>query len=202
VLHALTELNGLIRRVPQVQTLASLLDSQGQATALYWPALGHTLQHGFTLKTREPETARDPVNIMVNVTTSLLARDVGVAIGRAALHPGFGCLHATQDYQDAAVLDLMEEFRAPLAESVVVQAINSRAVGHDAFEPRTDGGVRLKSGSYAALVRAYERAVAREVASRRDGRRRTWRGIMLDQALALAAHVEGRGRYAPYVIDY
>jgi CRISPR-associated protein Cas1 len=84
----------------------------------------------------------------------------------------------------------------------VVQAINSRAVGADAFEPREDGGVRFASGGYAAMVRVYERAVAREVASRRDGRRRTWRGIMLDQALALAAHVEGRAPYAPYVIDY
>lgn len=202
VLHALTELNGIIRRLPQVSPLAALMGFEGQATALYWPALARTLDHGFQLKTREREDVRDPVNIMLNVTASLLARDVGVAIGRASLHPGFGCLHATADYRDAAVFDLMEEFRAPLAESVVVQAINSRALGHDDFEPRTDGGVRLKSGRYAALVRVYERAVAREVASRRDGRRRTWRGIMLDQALALVAHVEGRGRYAPYVIDY
>jgi CRISPR-associated protein Cas1 len=102
------------------------------------------------------------------------------------------------------VFDLMEEFRAPLAESVVVQAVNSRAVGHGAFEARSDGagGMRLKSDGYGALVRVYERAVAREVKSRRDGRRRTWRGIMLDQALGLAAHFEGREKYAPYVIDY
>ncbi len=202
ILRALTDLNGVIRRIPHVDSLAALLGHEGQATALYWPALGRTLQHGFQLKTREREEVRDPVNILLNITASLLARDVGVAVARAALHPGFGCLHATEDYRDSAVLDLMEEFRAPLAESVVVQAINSRAVGHDAFEPRPDGGVRLKSGAYGAMVRVYERAVAREVASRRDGRRRSWRGIMLDQALALAAHVEGRGRYAPYVIDY
>jgi CRISPR-associated protein Cas1 len=202
VVQALTELNGIIRRLPQVENLASLMGFEGHATALYWPALGRTLQHGFQLKTREREDVRDPVNIMLNVTASLLARDVGVALGRAALHPGFGCLHSTQDYRDAAVFDLMEEFRAPLAESVVVQAINSRAVGNDVFEQRIDGGMRLKSEGYASIVRVYERAVAREVASRRDGRRRTWRGIMIDQALGLAAHVEGRGRYVPYVIDY
>ena len=70
------------------------------------------------------------------------------------------------------------------------------------FEPRGDGGVRLRSTGYASMIRVYERAVAREVASRRDGKRRTWRGIMLDQALSLAAHVEGRGDYRPYVLDY
>ena len=205
ILHALTGLNGIIRAAPKADSLAALMGYEGQATALYWPAFGRALDHGFTLKTRERADVRDPVNILLNVTASLLARDVAVALARASLHPGFGILHATEDYRDAAVFDLMEEFRAPLAESVVVQAINSRAVGHGAFEARVDGdagGVRLKSEGYAALVRVYERAVAREVKSRRDGRRRTWRGIMLDQALGLATHFEGRERYAPYVIDY
>ncbi|KAB2874157.1 MAG: CRISPR-associated endonuclease Cas1, partial [Pseudorhodoplanes sp.] len=205
VLHALTEMNGIIqrlKRIPTLSSLSSLTGHEGNATRLYWPALGLCLLHGFRLRKREREDVRDPVNIMLNVMASLLARDIGVALTRAALHPGFGCLHGTEDYRDAAVYDLMEEFRAPLAESTVVQAVNTRAVGHDDFEPRGDGGLRLKSSGYAALVRAYERAAGREVESRRDGRRRTWRGIMLDQALLLAAHFEGRAHYAPYVIDY
>jgi CRISPR-associated protein Cas1 len=207
-LKALAELNAVLRKLPHVTDLAVLMGHEGEATALYWPAFGRMLAHGFRLGpperpgTRVREDVCDPVNILLNVTAALLARDVAVALSRAALHPGFGALHATEDYRDACVFDLMEEFRAPLAESPVAQAINSRAVGEAAFEPRSDGGVRLKSEGYAAMVRVYERAVAREVKSRRDGKRRTWRGIMLDQALGLAAHVEGRGTYAPYVIDY
>ncbi len=200
-LQALTELNGLIRRIPHAATLASLMGFEGHATALYWPALARMFDHGFALKTREREDVRDPINILLNVTAGLLARDIGVALHRAGLHPGFGCLHATEDYRDAAVYDLMEEFRAPLAESTVVQAINTRAIGADSFET-VSGGVRLKSDGYKAMVRTYERAVAREVASKRDGRRRTWRGIMLDQSYGLAAHFDGRARYTPYVIDY
>jgi CRISPR-associated protein Cas1 len=200
-LRALADLNGIIRKLPQVTALASLMGHEGQATALYWPALGRMLNYGFTLKVRLREKVCDPINIMLNVTASLLARDVGVAVMRAALHPGFGCLHATEDYRDSTVLDLMEEFRAPLAESVVVRAVNIRAIGDADFEPFGEG-VRLRAGAYGKIVRLYERAVAREVASLRDGRRRTWRGIMLDQALTLVAHVEGRGSYRPYVIDY
>ncbi|EJW09347.1 CRISPR-associated protein Cas1 [Rhodovulum sp. PH10] len=208
VLKALADINALLRRLPQADTLAALMGHEGRATALYWPALSRLFAHGFRLgpagepPRRVREIVRDPVNILLNVAAALLARDVAVAAVRAGLHPGFGLLHATDDHRDACVFDLMEEFRAPLAESPVVQAINGRAIGDAAFEPRPDGGVRLKSEGFAAMVRAYERAVAREVKSLRDGRRRTWRGIMLDQALGLAAHVEGRETYAPYVIDY
>ena len=202
VVKRLTELNGLIRQIGVPATLAELMGHEGHAAALFWPAFGRMLGQGFTFTVRRRDPPVDEVNIMLNVTASLLTRDITVALERAGLHPGFGQLHASDDGADAAVYDLMEEFRAPLSESVVAQAINSRSLSAAEFESRTDGGVRLKSAGYASLLRVYERSVAREVASRRDGKKRTWRGIMVDQALALAAHVEGRGNYEPYLLDY
>jgi hypothetical protein len=62
--------------------------------------------------------------------------------------------------------------------------------------------VRLKPDGYKKILRLYEHAAERAVTSRRDGKKRRWRGIMVDQALLLAAHVEGRARYEPYVLDY
>lgn len=202
VLSALAVLNRVIRAVPHAASLAEAMGREGEAGAAYWPALGSLLEHGFAFTKRVREGDIDPVNILLNVTASLLARDIAVAVCRAGLHPGFGCLHSSADYRDACVFDLMEEFRAPLAESAVVRAVNGRAVGLSDFEGRPGGGAKLRPGAYAAVARAYEQAVGREVRSQRDGRRRTWRGIMLDQALRLAAHVEGRERYRPYVIDY
>jgi CRISPR-associated protein Cas1 len=202
VLNALAELNGLVRRLPAGTTLAELLGFEGQGAAIFWPAFGRLLGHGFALETRRREGPLDAVNIMLNVTASLLARDIAIALDRAGLHPGIGMLHATNDGAEAAVYDLMEEFRAPLCESVVAQAVNGRAVAQDSFEPRADGGWRLKPAGYAKLLRVYERAASRDVRSLRDGKRRTWRGIMVDQALGLAAHVQDRGRYEPYVLDY
>jgi CRISPR-associated protein Cas1 len=202
VLKALTDLGGLIRAIEKPASLAELLGHEGYAAAVFWPAWGRMLGHGFAFAGRRREGAEDAVNILLNVTAHLLARDVGVALGRAGLHPGIGMLHATDDRRDAGVFDLMEEFRAPLCESVVSLAINTRAIGERDFETRPGGGVRLGSDGYRKMIRVYERAAMREVASRRDGRRRRWRGIMVDQALAVAAHVEGRGTYEPYVLDY
>ena len=202
VVKALADLNLAIRRVRKPMGLSELMGHEGHGAALFWPAFGRLLRHGFHFRKRRRRGTIDPVNILLNVTSSLLARDITVALERAGLHPGFGVLHGTEDGEDAAVYDLMEEFRAPLAESVVAQAINGRAVGLDDFTRRDDGGHRLKSTGYAKVLRVYERAAARPVRSRRDGRQRSWRGIMVDQALGLAADVEGRETYKPYLIDY
>jgi CRISPR-associated protein Cas1 len=202
VLKALTELNRLVRGIDGPRTLAEMLGHEGHGTAVFWPAFGRLLGGAFTFRLRRREGADDMANILLNVTANLLARDVGVALLRAGLHPGIGMLHATDDRRDAAVFDLMEEFRAPLSESTVAQAVNGRAVSAGDFEPRPGSGVRLTSEGYRSMIRVYERAAGREVKSQRDDRRRSWRGIIVDQALRLAAHVEGRETYAPYVLDY
>jgi CRISP-associated protein Cas1 len=202
VTKVLTDLNLMIRAIGEPKTLSELLGHEGHGAALFWPAFGHMLSHGFTFSVRRRPGAEDPVNILLNVTANLLARDVTVALDRAGLHPGFGALHATEDGRDSAVYDLMEEFRAPMCESVVAQAINFSAVSLGDFEARGNGAMRLKPDGYKKILRIYEHAAERAVASRRDGKKRRWRGIMVDQALGLAAHVEGRAAYQPYLLDY
>jgi CRISPR-associated protein Cas1 len=202
VTKTLVDINMMIRGIGEPKSLSELLGHEGRGAALFWPAFARTLNHGFTFSTRVHPGATDPVNILLNVTANLLARDITVALDRAGLHPGFGALHATEDGRDSAVYDLMEEFRASMCESVVAQAINFAAVSLADFETRENGAVRLKPDGYKKILRIYEHAAERAVASRRDGKKRRWRGIMVDQALGLAAHVEGRGTYQPYVLDY
>lgn len=202
VLKALDGLNRAVRGIERPATVAELLGHEGSATALFWPAFARLLDLDMGFRGREREKPMDGINILLNVAAHLLARDVTVALERAGLHPGFGMLHGSADGHDGAVYDLMEEFRAPMAESTVAQAVNRRAIAARHFATRDDGGMRLLPDGYAAMIRTYEQSARREVVSKRDGKRRTWRGIMMDQALSLAAHVEDRGVYAPYVLDY
>jgi CRISPR-associated protein Cas1 len=200
-IKALVGLNRLIAQLATAPDAASVMGFEGQAAALFWPAFGAMLDHGFAFRHRRREAADAP-NLLLNVAAALLLRDAAIAVTRAGLHPGIAFLHATEDHRDSLALDLAEIFRAPLAESVVVQAVNNRAISAADFDRLSDGTVRLKAEGYRTIVRVYEQAAARPVASLRDGRRRTWRGIMLDQAQALAAHVEGRGSFSPQTLDY
>ena len=120
---------------------------------------------------------------------------------RAGLHPGFGALHAASDRCDACVYDLMEEFRAHAIGGLFVYCTNRRLVRPEMFE-RRKGGVRMVSAGGDALIRAYEARVNGKVKSPRSGKRVTWRRLMVEQAFALAAHVEGRAGYRPYIMDY
>ncbi|WP_187970849.1 CRISPR-associated endonuclease Cas1 [Aquibium microcysteis] len=202
--RALAKLNHLIRRVPHCPDLDVLRGLEGHAASLYWPAFGAMLEGPFfTLRKRDRERP-DAVNIMLNVTAALLARDVGAALLRAGLHPGFGMLHATRDHGEAASWDLMEEFRPPLAEAVVAAAINQKVVGEAMFAPAPGAATpRMLAEGWRALIRAHERACGRETRNG-EGRRRTWRALITDQAIALSQALEAGdpAAYVPVSVDY
>lgn len=202
VVSVLTGLNRSIAKLSVATSVEQLLGYEGEATKSFWRAWSSLLLHGFSLSTRKRAGASDCVNIVLNVTSSLLARDIGAVVARRGLHPGFGILHASDNGSDGAVYDLMEEFRAPLVEGVALYVLNNRAVGMDDFEMLEGSGMRLRTSGLAAVVRGYEERAASLVKSPRAGVRVTWRRIMLEQAEALAAHVEGRRSYEPYVMDY
>ena len=201
-IKALEGLNDIIRRAPHLATIAELMGWEGRAAALYWPALGGCLEHGFSLRTRHRVPPPDPVNLVLNFVCSLLARDIGVVLGRAGLHPGFGVLHQTGDRREAAVYDLMEEFRAPLTESLTVYLFNNRVLGHRNFSELESGALHIDRNGASQVIKTYEAWAERVVKHSKSGRRGSWRSMMLEQAMAYAAHVEGRAVYVPYEMGY
>lgn len=205
--EAAVALSTLIRRIDTAPDIATLLGLEGQGAAVYWPALAARinapfLTGGWAFAGRRRQPPPDPVNAVLSYLCAMLERDVTTLMVRHGLHPGFGVLHSPRDRHDAGVYDLMEEFRAPLTEAVTVALFNRRTVGADHFARRDDGGCRMDPAATAAVIRAYEHAAARPVAGPRGGKRTTWRGLIAQQALALAAHVQGRTPYRPTALDH
>ena len=73
---------------------------------------------GFTTRTRRPAT--DPVNAALNYAYRLLVADIIRAILACGLDPHHGFLHSPERNKPALALGLCEEFRASVADSVVI----------------------------------------------------------------------------------
>lgn len=186
-----------IRRLEHISTLDELMGEEGAASARYWRGFSALLLHGWSLPSRQRRPAPDAVNVALNAAVSLLERDVRVIAEAAGLHPGFGALHATGDGRNAAAYDLMEVFRAPLAESVVLECFNSRYLRPEHFD-MAGGSLRMDRHGMAAIIREYEERAEHSVRSARNGNKVPWRSIIREQAEDIAAHVEGRRVFQPY----
>ncbi len=192
----------LLRRLAHENSIETLMGREGQAGAMYWRMLSKYLPEGWEFPARKRSPASAPVDVALNITSSLLARDIEVALSRHDLHTGFGILHVAQDHADGLVYDLMEEFRAPIADACVMLAIGRGALEFDMFKRDRKSGWSIDRFGYQALVRTYESHVNGSIKDHVDNDYTTWRGLFERQAERFAKYCEQGLSYKPYRMDY
>ncbi|MCR8453609.1 MAG: CRISPR-associated endonuclease Cas1 [Crenarchaeota archaeon] len=100
---------------------------EAKAAEIYWQGFRLLLPEGLDFPGRRKrfEFPEDPVNIMLNFCYSLLASEVWLAVEASGLDPFAGFLHADSSRRPALVMDILEEFRQPVADRVVLRLASS-----------------------------------------------------------------------------
>ena len=107
----------------------------------------------FTRRNRRPP--RDAVNALLSLGYSMLARDCTVAAHAVGFDPYVGFYHQPRFGRPALALDLMEEFRPLIADSVALTLINTRVIGPTDFV-RAGDAVNLSAEGRKHFFSAYE----------------------------------------------
>jgi CRISPR-associated protein Cas1 len=184
-------LRDLARDAASTCGTATLFGIEGRAAALYFRALSAVIKPAWaTIERRSGRPAIDSVNAALNVAYSLLLADVLRSILACGLDPAGGVLHSAGRNKPALALDLMEELRAPVADSSVVWAINNGELRERDFRRDLDA-VRLTDRGRKALIAAYERRAESEFRHPLYGYSVTWRRSMEVQARMFLAMVLG-----------
>jgi CRISPR-associated protein Cas1 len=191
-------LRDLKRRTSQALAAASaeeLLGIEGAAAKAYFdqfPAMlrpdGFGGEFSFDGRNRRPP--RDPVNAMLSYAYSLLSKECMVALAAAGFDPHLGFYHKPRYGRPSLALDLMEEFRPIVADSVVISAVNNGVVTPGDFV-RAGLGVALKPGARRAFILAYERRMDQLIRHPVFGYQISYRRVLHVQARLLGRHLLG-----------
>jgi CRISPR-associated protein Cas1 len=189
---AVAALRDLQRMAGQAGSLNELFGIEGDAAARYFAGFPSMLSAGtalgFNVRTRRPAT--DPVNAALNYAYGLLVSDIIRAIIACGLDPHAGFLHSPERNKPALALDLCEEFRAPVADSVVLGAFNNGELTRKDFTGVL-GSVSLRDRGRKQLIAAYERRVGQEFRHPVFGYSVTWRRAMEIQARMVLGVIDG-----------
>ena len=190
-------LKGLAERAGQVGRVESLLGVEGTAARLYFERFPSMLREDlrlpggpFQFEGRNRRPPRDAVNCLLSFVYALLVKDLTTTLRAVGFDPYLGFYHRPRFGRPALALDLAEEFRPLIAESVVLTLINNGEVAAHDFTVRA-GGVALTPGGRRAVLSAYERRLETEVSHPVFGYRLSYRRVLDVQARLLAAHVLG-----------
>lgn len=155
---ALSELKQLARKARDAKSIESLLGIEGTAARRYFGEFTGMLKGNeeFDLEGRNRRPPRDPVNALLSFCYSLLSKEFTLAIRAVGLDGMLGFYHQPHFGRPSLALDLMEEFRPVIADSVVIGAINNGVVQGSDFV-RAAGAVALTEAARRRLILSFER---------------------------------------------
>ena len=164
----------------RAESLESLLGVEGGAAAAYFGELSGMIKpadelddqipglevptrqashfnFNFHGRNRRPPT--DPVNALLSLAYSLLAKDCLLAALAVGFDPYVGFYHQPRFGRPALALDLMEEFRPLVAESAVLTCINNRVVNEGDFV-QAGQAVNLTAAGRKRFFQTYEQRMS------------------------------------------
>lgn len=171
---AITKLKRASEDALAAESIEQLLGIEGAAANQYFqqfngmvkveddlPGLGMTIkntkqrQFNFNFNNRNRRPPTDPINAMLSLAYSILAKDCTLAALAVGFDPYLGFYHQPRFGRPALGLDLMEEFRPLIAESTVLTCVNNRVVTDQDFVKAGDA-VNLATAGRKRFFQTYE----------------------------------------------
>ena len=196
--HLLQRVQDGLDAAEQADSLDALRGIEGAAARAYFGFLRASLrvEMGFARRARRPPP--DPVNALLSLGYTLLGAAMISALDVVGLDPYVGFFHADKYGRPALALDLIEEFRAPVVDSLVLTLVNKRLIEAHDFERGRGGGWYLNRHGSRVFYREFTDRLETQV-KHWTGRRFSYRKLLEVQARVAASVIRGkRPRYRPF----
>ncbi|MGL5080690.1 MAG: type I-D CRISPR-associated endonuclease Cas1d [Microcoleaceae cyanobacterium] len=185
--------------VPTQETLDQVRGVEGLAARDYFAHLGKIVGSEWRFNGRNRRPPTDPVNSLLSFAYGLLQTQVRAAVHLAGLDPYIGYLHEVHHGQPALVLDLMEEFRPLVADSVVLSMLNRKQLSLKDFNESL-GAYRLTDGARKEFLQGFDQKLNDEFKHPVFEYRCTYRRAIELQARLLSRHLQEGVPYKPLVL--
>ena len=182
--------------------LEAILGMEGAGSAAYFSCFGKLLsdakQWPFPGRVKRPPT--DPVNALLSFGYSLLTNKVASAVQMVGFDHFVGYLHSSFYGRPALALDLVEEFRPVIVDSVVLTMLNKRMLTLNDFVVEV-GAYRLKDEQRKSFFTQLEERLNEEIIHPLFGYKATYRRCLELQTRLLAKTLTGEiDEYPPLLI--
>lgn len=197
--RAVDELARLAAAATRAASADLLLGIEGLAARAYFGSFGSLLREemGFRFEYRNRRPPTDPINALLSFLYSLLVKECVYALLAVGLDPHVGFYHRLHYGRPSLALDLAEEFRPLVADSVVLTLVNNNMLSEGDFVRRGPACALTQEGRRRA-IEALENRLDALIRHPVFGYSVSYRRTLALQARLLARWVAGElPRYRP-----
>lgn len=187
----------------RTESLETLRGYEGKAGAYYFAGLKALLHPGWGFQGRQYYPPPDPINAALSLGYSLLLKDAVAAVQLVGLDPYLGFFHVIEYARPSLALDVMEEFRPIVVDSMVLELVSRQQLTPADFTKtgRQERPVEMSDGGVNLLLKAYEERLQTTVRHPVSGDQVTYRRCLELQVRQIANIVLGKtALYVPVTI--
>ncbi|WP_300674883.1 type I-C CRISPR-associated endonuclease Cas1c [Desulfoluna sp.] len=166
VKEAVARLGATLKELGRSQPLDTVRGLEGDAARAYFGVLDHLVlinKEAFRFAGRNRRPPTDAFNALISFLYTLLLHDIRSALETTGLDPAVGFLHRDRPGRPGLALDLMEEFRAFVADRLALSLINQKQVLEAGFEKMESGAVIMTEETRKAVIAAYQKRKQDEI---------------------------------------
>lgn len=150
-------------KAAQSQTLDELRGYEGIAAADYFRALAKSFKGEIRFTERNQRPPKDPANALLSLGYVLLTSKIEGLLEARGFDPECGFFHEVRANRPSLALDLLEEFRHPIVDRLVMRLCNLKVFTNSDFveDENRPGGVRLNDKKRNQFFAEWENYLAK-----------------------------------------
>lgn len=190
----LNEIKKMLDTLREKETSNEIMGVEGICSAIYFRAYSHMFRCKTIFPGRNRRPPRDPINAILSLTYTFLTKEIVAALEAESFETYLGFLHGIRYGRKSLALDLVEEFRQPAADRLVLRLFNKQMISEYDFDIEGDI-VRLKEKSFKKFCVEYEKWMTQPVSGLDP---RSFRDILKEQISQLKKAIRERTLYIPF----
>ena len=165
-------------------TAAEIMGIEGLASQIYFKAYGQMFKSELKFNGRNRRPPRDPINAVLSLAYTFLTRDMCSILDIQSFETYLGFLHGIRYGRKSLALDLIEVFRQPVADRLVLRLFNKQVLTKYDFRDDEEEGIFLNEEGFQKFCYEYEKWLN----DKRHGD--SYRSLMRSQVQALRSTIQ------------
>lgn len=171
-----------------------ILGIEGMCSSIYFKSFAQMFRCKITFPGRNRRPPKDPINVILSLGYTFLTREVSAALEAESFEMYLGFLHGIRYGRKSLALDMVEEFRQPVIDRLVLRMFNKQIISEFDFETEDDA-ISLSEEGFRKFCREYEKWMTDKNFSDSN---KSFRSAIKEQAALLKRAIQQKESYLPY----
>lgn len=182
------------KKLAKKQTSNEILGVEGICSNIYFGAFGKMFRCDFEFHGRNRRPPKDPINAMISLGYTFLTKEVSNALEAESFEMYLGFLHGIRYGRKSLALDMVEEFRQPVVDRLVIRLLNKRMITEYDFSME-EGQILLNEEGFKKFCKEFERWMTDKSFS---GNEISFRSRIKGQVSRLKKAIQLKNEYHPW----